>query len=404
MSATRTAPVPPGAIRLDGASKRYAIGRNRSLLQGFRRPAGAEHWALREADLDIRPGEAVGVLGHNGAGKTTLLRLLAGVTRPTTGRLAVAGRIAPLISVGVGFHQELSGRENVLLNGQLLGLSRGELERQLPSIVEFSGLGDVLDTPVKFYSSGMLLRLAFSVLIHLDSDVMLVDEILAVGDVAFQAKCTRRLRAAWSDGATLVLVSHSPDLVRALCPRAIVIHRGQIAFDGPSEQAVATYWELLTRGDVDSPSRPVAEVGDGELTGPEGDPTAVLVHGGEYRLRHTVRFTGAVESPQVYFNVFDDTGELVYQRLTTVGEPYRSFAAGDETDVCIRFTAGIGVGRYRLATEIRSLDGRAVLSGRGGTLTVERSDGPAGRGSAELDASIEVHAAMTGGGPASAPE
>lgn len=388
---------PAGSIRLDGASKRYASG-PRHRLPG-RRPQAAARWALAPADLGIEAGEAVGVLGHNGAGKTTLLRLLAGVTAPSTGRLEVVGRVAPLISVGVGFHQELSGRENVRLNGQLLGLRRREVLARFDSIVELSGLDDVLDTPVKFYSSGMLLRLAFSVLVHLDADVMLVDEVLAVGDAAFQAKGTRRLRTAWHEGATLVLVSHSPELVRSLCPRSIVLHQGEIAYDGPSEEAVSRYWQLLTRGGAEGVDAPPVQLDGSLLTGPDGTSTETLQHGEEHCVRHRLRFSAPVDSPQVYFNVFDESGELVYQRLTTVGRRYRTFDAGEEAEVRIRFRAGMGVGRYRIATEVRSLDGRSVLTAGEGTLDAERR-GPAQVGSADLEASIFVDGVLAAPGGA----
>src|SRR5689334_13465022 len=188
------------AIDLQRVGKRYLQHRHgddilaRRLLTPWRWGGHrAEHWALRDIDFSVRAGETVGVIGRNGSGKTTLLRLLSGVSAPTTGRLRVAGSIAPLIGVGVGFSPELTGRENVFVNGQLLGMNEQEVRRRFDAIVDFSEIEDFIDTPVKYYSSGMFLRLGFSVAIHADPEVLLVDEILAVGDIAFQLKCLERM-------------------------------------------------------------------------------------------------------------------------------------------------------------------------------------------------------------------
>lgn len=350
--------------------------------------AVAPRVALHPIDLRAQPGESIGLLGHNGAGKTTLLRLLAGVTLPSSGRVRVEGRIGPLISVGVGFHQELSGLENVLLNGQLLGLSKDEVKVRLPSIIDFSELDDVLDVPVKFYSAGMLLRLAFAVLVHLEADVMLVDEILAVGDVSFQAKCLRHLRSMLDGGSTVILVSHSPQVIQSLCSRGIVMDRGSICFDGPVAEAVSFYHQMLVRGGADVASTTPVTLGRAELLDADGRSAAELEFGRPYRLRRRVSFHEDVESPQVYFNVFDAAGELVYQRISTVGKRYRRFEAGGSADLEVSFIARLGPGRHRLVTEIRSLDGRGLLSPDAADLVVERAGTGASLGSAELGASI----------------
>src|SRR5436309_9699332 len=187
----------------------------RSLLP-FARPERSELWALRDVDLTLGQGDVLGVIGRNGAGKTTLLRLLAGVTRPTTGEVEIRGRVAPLISVGVGFHPEMSGRENVYVNGMLLGLTRREVDARLEEIVAFAELEDFIDTPVKFYSSGMFMRLGFSVAVHSDPNILVVDEVLAVGDMAFQAKCLERMRSLQQKGTSIVVVSHSMGTIRVL--------------------------------------------------------------------------------------------------------------------------------------------------------------------------------------------
>ncbi|HEY2429746.1 MAG TPA: ABC transporter ATP-binding protein, partial [Acidimicrobiales bacterium] len=187
------------AIEMHGVGKRYwQLNEQAMLLRSlmpFRRPTKTERWAVHDVTTSIDVGETVGVLGRNGAGKTSLLRLLAGVSRPTTGRIRLVGRVAPLISVGVGFHQEMSGRENVYVNAMLLGMTRAEVARRFDEIVEFAELADFIDTPVKFYSSGMYMRLGFSVAAHVDPDVLLIDEVLAVGDLAFQLKCFEHVRS-----------------------------------------------------------------------------------------------------------------------------------------------------------------------------------------------------------------
>jgi len=186
------------AIAVDGAGKKYWKFEEQAMLLRSILPTGrarrSELWALRDVSFSLEQGETIGILGRNGSGKTTLLRLLAGVTRPSEGRVAVAGAVAPLISVGVGFRREMSGRENIYLNGMILGLSRQQVEERLDDIVAFAELDEFIDTPVKFYSSGMFLRLGFAVAVHTDPDVLLIDEVLAVGDAAFRAKCVERMR------------------------------------------------------------------------------------------------------------------------------------------------------------------------------------------------------------------
>jgi ABC-2 type transport system ATP-binding protein len=240
------------AIELNEVGKRYRQYHEESmllkrLLQPHRRRRAEELWALRDVSLTLERGSTIGIVGRNGSGKTTLLRLLSGVSAPTTGRLRVVGRIAPLIGVGVGFNAELTGRENVQVNGRLLGMSRAELTARFDDIVEFSELSRFIDTPVKFYSTGMFLRLAFAVAIHTEPDIFLLDEILAVGDAAFQMKCAERMRAVREDGTTIVLVTHSLDLLNRMTPRTVVLDRGNVEFDGPTEDAIGVYQEVMQR-------------------------------------------------------------------------------------------------------------------------------------------------------------
>lgn len=185
-------------------------------------------WALKDINLEIKPGETVGIMGPNGSGKSTLLKLIAGVSEPTKGTIHTVGRIAPLIELGAGFHPELTGRENVYLNGIILGMSRAEVQAKFDEIVAFAGLADFIDSPVKHYSSGMYLRLAFSVAIHTDPDILLLDEILAVGDEQFQKKCLQKIDEHIKRGTTMLFVSHDSKLVSRICQRVITLQKGSL--------------------------------------------------------------------------------------------------------------------------------------------------------------------------------
>lgn len=249
-------------IHAEGLGKRYLLGRQThstireslhaaasTLLKGRRAvPQGdGELWALRDVSFHVEQGEVLGVIGRNGAGKSTLLKILARITEPTTGTATIFGRVGVLLEVGTGFHPELTGRENIYLNGMILGMRRTEVDRKFEEIVAFSEIERFLDTPVKRYSSGMQMRLAFSVAAHLEPDVLLVDEVLAVGDAAFQRKCLGRMRDISSQGRTVVFVSHNLQAVRSLCDRALVLESGRLTMTGPVEDCVERY--LATIGE-----------------------------------------------------------------------------------------------------------------------------------------------------------
>lgn len=203
---------------------------------------GERFLALNDINLEVKKGEALGIIGHNGAGKSTLLKLLSRVTAPTTGTIGINGRIATMLEVGTGFHPELTGRENVYMNGAILGMSKKEIDEKIEEIIEFSEVRQFIDTPVKRYSSGMYVKLAFSVAAHLDSEIMIMDEVLAVGDMAFQKKCLSKMReAAEKEGRTVLYVSHNMNTIRQLCDRCIVLDHGRIVFDGGVEDAIALY-------------------------------------------------------------------------------------------------------------------------------------------------------------------
>lgn len=231
-------------VKIDDASKRFVIRKDKSVkerLTNFRR--GAEHredfWALKNVDLEIQAGSTIGLIGPNGSGKSTLLKLIGGIIQPTSGRVQRRGQMAALLELGAGFHPDLTGRENVYLNASILGLSAKETDKHFDAIVEFSGIGEFIDTQVKFYSSGMYVRLAFAVAIHVDPDLLLVDEVLAVGDEAFQKKCLDKIKQFQREGRTIVLVSHTLSQITSMCDRAVVLARGNVVFDGDPQDAVS---------------------------------------------------------------------------------------------------------------------------------------------------------------------
>ncbi len=205
-------------------------------------------WALRDLTLRISHGEIIGLIGHNGAGKTTFLKILSRITEPTCGWVEVTGRVGSLLEVGTGFHPDLTGRENVYLNGAILGMRRAEIRRRFDEIVAFAEVEQFLDTPVKRYSSGMSVRLAFSVAAHLEPEILLVDEVLAVGDAAFQRKSLSKMGEVAKEGRTVIFVSHNLAVIQALCRRAVLLERGQVVTDGPVGETVAAYLKLLEEG------------------------------------------------------------------------------------------------------------------------------------------------------------
>lgn len=245
------------AIELEGVGVLYRLTHERiSTLKETvinlllrRRLVREDLWALRDVDLQVEKGTSVGVIGRNGSGKSTLLRVVAGVIEPTRGGVAVRGKVSSLIELGAGFDPELSGTDNVYLTGSLLGVSRRNIEKRFPDIVAFSGLGTFIDVPVKSYSAGMYVRLAFSVSIHVDPQVLLIDEILAVGDESFQKKCLERIKAFRDSGRTLLIVSHATDVLQGFCDRLILMEGGRVEADGEPAEVVEKYQRLVASVD-----------------------------------------------------------------------------------------------------------------------------------------------------------
>jgi lipopolysaccharide transport system ATP-binding protein len=265
------------AIEVTGLGKRYQIGvdqagymllteriteRLKSLGRGQRTE---EFWALRDVDFEVKRGETMGIVGHNGAGKSTLLKILSRITPPTEGEARLRGRVGALLEVGTGFHPELTGRENVFLNGAILDMRRQEIQKRFDEIVEFADVGPFIDTPVKRYSSGMQMRLAFSVAAHLEPEILIIDEVLSVGDLAFQEKCLGRMETAAGEGRTVVFISHNLASVRGLCDRAIMLSGGRIVSRGAASDVVDTYVsDMLTESQTSLRDRE-NRVGDGRV-------------------------------------------------------------------------------------------------------------------------------------------
>lgn len=232
-------------IQFYKVSKKFKKGKKlllkEALLDMFKPGKTEVFWALKDISFDVKKGETLGIIGPNGSGKSTILKLIAGVMIPDEGKVATYGRIAPLIELGAGFHPELSGRENIYLNGSILGLKRSEVEIQYNDIVKFAELGDFIDTPVKHYSSGMYMRLGFSIAVHTNPDILLVDEILAVGDTNFQKKCFAKMKAFKKAGVSIVFVSHSLDAVKSFCDRVIYLQDATIRGDGKPGEIIEMY-------------------------------------------------------------------------------------------------------------------------------------------------------------------
>jgi lipopolysaccharide transport system ATP-binding protein len=254
------------AISIENLGKRYTIGHQRANGDGMRhaiegaireplawlrssrqkRLQQVDFWALKDVSFQIKQGEVVGIIGRNGAGKSTLLKILSRITVPTEGRIRIDGRVSSLLEVGTGFHQELTGRENIFLNGAILGMSRAEIVRKFDEIVEFSGIEEFLDTPVKRYSSGMYVRLAFAVAAHLEPEILIVDEVLAVGDAAFQKKCLGKMGSFAQSGRTVLFVSHNMEAVRSLCQRGVWLKDGRLHKDGTVDEVVEAYFNSIS--------------------------------------------------------------------------------------------------------------------------------------------------------------
>jgi lipopolysaccharide transport system ATP-binding protein len=342
------------ALELAHVSKRFSIGGRASLLDFRRRQ---ELWALRDVSLRVEHGESVGLIGHNGAGKTTLLKLVAGITRPTQGQLMTNGRVASLINLGAGFHPELTGRENILLNGVILGLTRREVKQRFEQIVEFADLGPYIDTPLKRYSSGMYARLGFAVAAHVDPDVLLVDEVLSVGDVAFQDRSIRKMLSFRDSGRAILFVSHNLSAVEMMCQRALWIDHGVIRHAGPTAEVVRAYLDAVddslvadaTENGVVASDRDAVAVTDVEIFDASAHPRVDFDYGEPLTVRLRCLARQDAHRVQCSVTVRGDYGPL----FTATSETFATWHPGSHEIECTFATLPLLPGLYRLEVQVR---------------------------------------------------
>jgi lipopolysaccharide transport system ATP-binding protein len=313
-----------GEIRLENVSRRFRVYPQeartlKELVVNRRRARGADVWALRDVSVSVEPGEAVGLIGRNGSGKTTLLKIVSGIIKPTTGRAGVGGRVGSLLELGAGFHPDFTGRENVYLNGSILGLARQRVREHMDEIVAFAGLERFVDLPVRTYSSGMVMRLGFAVAAHLQADVLLLDEVFAVGDEEFQRKCFGKIFEFKQRGGTIVFVSHDASAVERLCERAVLLREGRVEFDGPTHDAILRYHRLLA-AERDPEERGAgltewgsgeARVADVELLDADGEPRRQFLAGEPLALRLRLVAEQALEPPRLVYELRGESGLLL---------------------------------------------------------------------------------------------
>ena len=362
----------PGGIQVERAARRFRVyPREQRTLKDVlfsrgRVPGGVDVWALRDVSFSVEPGGAVGLVGRNGSGKTTLLRLLSGIIKPTSGTVAVGGRVGSLLELGAGFHPDMTGRENVYLNGSIHGLRRARIREKLDEIVAFAGLEDFIDLPVRTYSSGMYMRLGFAVAAHIEADVLLLDEVFAVGDEAFQRKCFGKIFEFKQRGGTIVFVSHDASAVERLCDRAVLLKDGAVAFDGPTHEAIVEYRRLLA-GERNPEERAaglkewggaVARVDAARLLGPDGaERTQGLLAGESFAIAVEVSADRSLPAPRLVWELRDDAGILVAS-----GEAFTSELGWDESTrrLSMRFDADrppFSDGRLHLRVDLTEAGG-----------------------------------------------
>jgi ABC-2 type transport system ATP-binding protein len=353
------------SISIESVGKRFRLFHERpssfkERILRVRRSRAVDFWALRDISYGVPEGSTVGLVGANGSGKTTLLKIIGGILRPTTGRVTTRGRIAALLELGAGFHPELTGRENVYLNASILGLSRRDTDRRFDDIVRFSELEEFIDNQVKFYSSGMFMRLGFAVAVHVDPEILLVDEVLAVGDEAFQRKCIERVREFQREGRTIVLVTHAMDRIRQICDRAIMLERGRIRASGDVGDVVREFRLAmlqqhagLDRVDVTRE----AEITAVELLDANGGPASLVTPGDSLQVQVEIRVNRPVGDPVVVINIHDTGDQFIYGTTTEHHGIRLAEAEGSKQRVTFDLKAlPLMEGRYFLSVGVRSKD------------------------------------------------
>jgi ABC-2 type transport system ATP-binding protein len=395
------------AISLSGVGKRYIQSHHddQSLLQRVRhlhrRNTKTELWALRDLDFSVAQGETLGVIGRNGSGKTTLLRVLSGVSGPTTGRVRVVGRVAPLIGIGVGFNPELTGRENVFTNARLLGMSDAKIKQTYDAIVEFSEIEEFLDTPVKFYSSGMFLRLAFAVAIHTEPEVLILDEILAVGDLAFQLKCMDRMREIQASGTTVVIVTHNLHMLDRTAPRAILLSHGRMVYDGPTELAIGKMHEVMQQETTDRSKLALQEGGGHtyvggvevlvDLVDEDGVRQRTFSSGGAIVVRVRAVFADDVKDPRLGIMVAPlGLGSPAYSTFTAAGAYTGRHGPNRPLEAEIRLENRLLAGGYSITVALHEAEEKITIGVTPPESFYVTSLGVHGSGLIDMNAAISI--------------
>jgi teichoic acid transport system ATP-binding protein len=379
----------------------------RYLSPWAQRPSRDDFWALKDFNLELRRGEVVGLIGCNGSGKSTFLQLVAGLLEPSTGSLDISGAVAALLELGAGFNPDFTGIENVYLSGRIHGYSTEEMDRLFEPIVEFADIGDHLDQPVRTYSSGMYARLAFAVAIQVDPQILLIDEILSVGDIGFQAKCFRKLEEIRENGASILFVSHDLNSMQMLCDRLVLLDNGLKVEEGAPKDVAASYIQRLSRNTAGG-RREKIQIGgedgyrtvfrDIKVVNSRGEEIRHPVVGETYWIKYRVLFTGPVRKPIVTAQ-FKTLVGLVVSDLSSrfLGESVEDVAAGDELEVTFRWTCNFCPGPYRLGVgAAESTDGVPDPIGGSEALLVEVIAERASYGITHVEPSVEVKK-ITGG-------
>jgi lipopolysaccharide transport system ATP-binding protein len=357
------------SLRLNHVFKRFRRGERHDSLRDLipslvkravsrdreRALAAEEFWVLNDISFELKKGETLGIIGHNGAGKSTMLKHLSGIMEPTRGNIEVNGRLSALIEVGAGFHPDLTGRENVYLNGVILGMSRAEVKRKFDEIVEFAGLEEFIDTPVKRYSSGMFARLGFSVAAHLEPDILVIDEVLSVGDYAFQRKGLEKMRAIAKSGATVIFVSHNLQAVAEFCQRGILLERGRIASDGPTDQVIRRYLDTAVTNGERTARGPVRIIG-ATIAGADGE-SGKFNPGAKARITVRLEAVDPAEKVAVVIQLFNaDFYDVFHTSSERLGHPPLSLRTGQIAECAFDVDLHLGAGTYYLGVYLYRYD------------------------------------------------
>jgi lipopolysaccharide transport system ATP-binding protein len=379
---------------LYGSLRDAVPGVVRRLLKG-RSDAAAdarEFWALRDVSLSVERGEVLGIIGHNGAGKSTILKLLSGVLRPTCGSIAVSGRLSALIEIGAGFHPDLTGRENIYLNGTILGMSRAEITGRFDAIVDFSGLEEFLDTPVKRYSTGMYARLGFAVAAHVDPEILIVDEVLSVGDYAFQNKCLARMKEIIRGGAAVLFVSHNLNAVAGLCSRALLLDHGRVVQQGPTQDVLHTYL-TETRIETDTAAKD-AYISSFVIRGEHG-PQVSYQAGEAVWIDVEVKANRPCRRLSLTIFLKDENGYGIFDTSTErMGHPPFSLEVGESYHCTFRLALHLVPGAFHFGTHIYRYDIQRMYDNAFPVGTVFVTSDTDVRGVANLYPQIETSSTM----------